>query len=83
MDLKRISEDCREKIPWLLLNWKEKLSDFLEKGVGDKFGNTASQSFEIKGNLVEDISNQIRQNEVKINDFRLENEKLRRILSKF
>lgn len=82
MNLKRISEHRSDNYQEFRNQWKVKLTYFFEK-IRDKSGNTVTQSFKIKGNPVEDLTTQIQENEIKINKFRLENEKLSKLLTKF
>lgn len=75
---KKYSNEICENVSKVNERLKIKLSE-----LNGKNAENYLNGFQIRGNPVEDISQQIQENEAKIEALQMENEKLRRILSKF
>lgn len=76
------SEDVSINIEEFKKHLKNKVTEIIKKSVG-KFEDKTNKGFQIKGNPVEDLSHQIKENQMKIKSLQAENEKLASILTKF
>lgn len=76
------SDDVYVNIEDFKKHLKNKVTEMM-KIIADKYEEKTMKGFQIKGNPVEDLSHQIKENELKIRRLQIENEKLSNILTKF